>query len=50
MKSNNLTRLKVIAEGLGELCRDVAFVVGSGAELYADDPAATHIRPTLDVD
>ena len=48
--SNNLNRLRVIAEGLGELCHDVVFVGGSVAELYADDPAATDIRPTLDVD
>ena len=47
--SNNLKRLRVIAEGLGELCRDVVFVGGSVAELYADDPAATDIRPTIDV-
>lgn len=48
--SNNLKRLRVIAGGLGELCRDVVFVGGSVAELYADDPAATDIRPTMDVD
>ena len=48
--SNNLKRLRIIAEGLGELCRDVVFVGGSVAELYADDPAATDIRPTIDVD
>ena len=50
MMSSNLNRLKVIAEGLGELCHDVVFVGGSVAELYADDPAATDIRPTMDVD
>ncbi len=50
MMSNNLKRLRVIAEGLGELCGDVVFVGGSVAELYADDPAATEIRPTMDVD
>lgn len=48
--SSNLNRLKVIAAGLGELCSDVVFVGGSVAELYADDPAATDIRPTMDVD
>ncbi len=47
---SNLNRLKVIAAGLGDLCRDVVFVGGSVAELYADDPAATDIRPTMDVD
>lgn len=50
MMSSNLNRLKVIAEGLEELCRDVVFVGGSVAELYADNPAATDIRPTMDVD
>lgn len=48
--SSNLNRLKVIADGLGELRHDVVFVGGSVAELYADDPAATDIRPTMDVD
>lgn len=48
--STNINRLKVIADGLGDLCKDVVFVGGSVAELYADDPAATDIRPTMDVD
>lgn len=48
--SSNINRLKIIAEGLGEIRRDVVFVGGSVAELYADDPAATDIRPTMDVD
>lgn len=50
MMSSNIRRLEVIADGLGELCKDVVFVGGSVAELYADDPAATDIRPTMDVD
>lgn len=50
MISPNLQRLKIIAEGLGELCNDVVFVGGTVAELYADNPAATEIRPTTDVD
>ena len=49
MMSDNINRLKIIAEGLGELCREVVFVGGSVAELYADDPAASDIRPTMDV-
>lgn len=48
--SSNLERLKIIAEGLGELNRQVVFVGGSVAELYADNPAATEIRMTEDVD
>lgn len=50
MENNNLERLLLIAEGLGELIHKVVFVGGSVAELYADDPAATDIRPTMDVD
>ena len=50
MMSGNIRRLRVIAEGLGDLCNDVVFVGGAVAELYADDPAATDIRPTMDVD
>ena len=50
MTPSNAYRLKVIAEGLGDLLHDVVFVGGSVAELYADDPAATDIRPTQDVD
>ena len=47
---SNINRLRIIAEGLGDLCHDVVFVGGSVTELYADDPAATDIRPTMDVD
>ncbi len=43
---SNINRLRIIAEGLGDLCHDVVFVGGSVTELYADDPAATDIRPT----
>lgn len=50
MMSSNLERLKTIAEGLGDLNSLVAFVGGSVAELYADDPASTEIRMTEDVD
>lgn len=50
MISGNMERLKIIAEGLGDLNRQVAFVGGSVAELYADNPAATEIRMTKDVD
>ena len=50
MMSSNLERLKIIAQGLGDLNSLVAFVGGSVAELYADNPAATDIRMTVDVD
>ncbi len=39
-----------VARGLGDLKDEVVFVGGSVAELYADDPAASDIRPTMDVD
>lgn len=50
MMSSNVNRLKIIAAGLGDLCRDVVFVGGSVAELYADDPAAPDIRPTINLE
>ena len=50
MMSTNLERLKLIAAGLGNLTHQVVFVGGSVAELYADNPAATEIRMTEDVD
>lgn len=34
---------------MATFCSNVIFVGGAVAELYADDPAATDIRPTLDV-
>ena len=42
--------LQTVAKGLGELKNDMVFVGGVVAELYADDPAASDIRPTTDVD
>lgn len=39
-----------VAKGLGELKEDIVFVGGSVAELYADDPATSDVRPTLDID
>ena len=48
--SKNIEMLAIVANGLGEMCKDVVFVGGSVAELYADDPAASDIRATLDID
>lgn len=48
-KTNN-ERLQEIAEALGELNDRLVYVGGSMAELYANDPAATEPRVTLDVD
>lgn len=50
MPSTNITMLQIVADGLEELKDEMVFVGGSIAELYANDPAASDIRPTLDVD
>ena len=50
MLSTNIEMLQTVANGLGELKDEVVFVGGAVAELYADDPAASDIRPTKDVD
>lgn len=50
MPSTNITMLQTVANGLGDLKAEMVFVGGSVAELYANNPAASDIRPTLDVD
>jgi len=50
MPSTNVIMLQTVANGLGELKDEMVFVGGVVAELYADNPAASEIRPTLDVD
>jgi len=50
MSSSNITMLQVVADGLKELKDEMVFVGGAVVELYASDPAASDIRPTLDVD
>ncbi|HRW22299.1 MAG TPA: hypothetical protein P5509_10010 [Bacteroidales bacterium] len=47
---NNIEMLQIVAKGLGDLKNEVVFVGGAVAELYADNPAASDIRPTTDVD
>ena len=42
--------LQTVANGLGELKDEMVFVGGAVAELYANNPAASEIRPTIDVD
>jgi len=42
--------LQTVANGLEELKDEMVFVGGAVAELYADNPAASEIRPTIDVD
>lgn len=50
MLSTNMIMLQTVAIGLGNLKDEMVFVGGAVAELYADNPAASEIRPTLDVD
>ena len=50
MLGNNILMLQTVANGLGELKDEMVFVGGAVAELYADNPAASEIRPTIDVD
>ena len=50
MSSSNITMLQVVADGLKELKDEMVFVGGALVEVYASDPAASDIRPTLDVD
>lgn len=48
--STNIVMLQIVANGLGNLKDEMVFVGGCVAELYANDPAASDIRPTIDVD
>jgi len=50
MPDENIEMLQTVADGLEELREEIVFVGGAGAELYADDPASSDIRPTQDVD
>jgi hypothetical protein len=50
MPTDNIEMLQTVADGLNELKNDIVFVGGAVAELYADDPASSDIRPTQDVD
>jgi len=47
---SNISMLHTVAQGLDYLLPQVVFVGGSVTELYANDPAATEVRPTDDVD
>ena len=46
----NIEKVEVVADGLEEMISDIVFVGGAIASLYADDPAALYVRPTIDVD
>jgi hypothetical protein len=50
MAASNIAMIQQVAQGLGELIEKVVFVGGSVAELYADYPELSDIRPTMDVD
>lgn len=50
MPSANILILQTVANGLAELRGEMVFVGGAIAELYADHPASSEIRPTIDVD
>jgi hypothetical protein len=47
---SNIAMTEQIANALGSLKEKVVFVGGSVAELYADYPEISDIRPTADVD
>ena len=47
---SNIAMIEKIANALGDLKEKVVFVGGSVAELYADFPEVSDIRPTIDVD
>jgi hypothetical protein len=50
MPNDNIEMLQTVAEGLDELKEEIVFLGGAVAELYADDPASSDIRPTQDID
>ena len=50
MPDTNIKNLQIVASGLGNLKNNMVFVGGAVAELYADNPAASDIRLTMDVD
>lgn len=50
MPSTNIVMMQIVANGLGDLKDEMVFIGGAVAELYASNPAASDIRPSLDVD
>ncbi|MCF8222778.1 MAG: hypothetical protein K9J25_06490 [Bacteroidales bacterium] len=50
MPGTSIDKLQIVANGLGELIEEMVFVGGTVAELYADNPEISDIRPTDDVD
>ena len=47
---SNIAMIEQVAGALGGLKEKIVFVGGSVAELYADFPEVSDIRPTTDVD
>ncbi len=50
MTDVNTNRIKLIANGLGDLNNEMVFVGGAVTQLYTIDPVGSEIRVTLDVD
>jgi hypothetical protein len=48
--SQSLDMVALVARGLGDLRKDVAFLGGAVTTLLITDPAAPEVRPTDDVD
>jgi hypothetical protein len=48
--SDNIYKVQIIAQALGEIKEQVVFVGGSVVELYADNPELSDVRSTIDVD
>lgn len=46
----NIAAVKKVAQALGDLNDNVAYVGGAVVSIYADDPGADEVRPTKDVD
>lgn len=47
---DNVDRLEIVAEGLGDLLNEVIFIGGSVLQFYSDNPLLNDYRPTKDVD
>ncbi len=50
MAGSNIFKIEIVVKGFGELVKDLVFIGGAVAELYADLPVPEEIRTTEDVD
>jgi hypothetical protein len=48
--TDSIIKIQIVATALRDLKAQVVFVGGSVAELYADNPENSDIRPTIDID